>query len=85
MAKVKMSQAEIDLFNRAVAQKQIDDLLSKYEEYDNDELADKIRKLTYELDREDQYDVLMYIGELEAIAEVLRHRTWASIEETEEV
>ena len=79
-----MTQAEIKLFNEAVRQKQIDELMSQYENYDNDDLAKEIRDNTDQLDCRDPYDNLEAIGEIQRMIDALYHRTWATIEEAEE-
>ena len=59
--------------------------MSKLSVLSKDELIEEINMLTTELDRQDQYDVLMYLGQIQERINILIERTWNNIEANESV
>ena len=59
--------------------------MSKLSVLSKDELIDEINMLTTELDRQDQHDVLMYLGQIQERINILIERTWDNIEANKSV
>ena len=59
--------------------------MSKLSVLSKDELIEEINMLTTELDRQDQYDVLMYLGQIQERINILIERTWDNIEANKSV
>ena len=59
--------------------------MSRLSVLSKDELIDEINMLTTELDRQDQHDVLMYLGQIQERINILIERTWNNIEANESV